>query len=31
MSTEMLEESLLGVGTMFRLERDACFMAKRLR
>ena len=27
----MLEESLLGVGTVLRLERDALSMAKRLR
>ena len=31
MSTELLEVSLLGVGTVLRLERDAWSMVKRLR
>ena len=31
MSTQMLEVSLLGVGTVFRLERDAWSMVKLLR
>ena len=31
MSAQMLEVSLLGVGTVLRLERDAWSMVKRLR
>ena len=31
MSTSLLEVSLLGVGTVLRLERDAWSMVKRLR
>ena len=31
MSTSLLEVSLLGVGTMLRLERDAWSIVKRLR
>ena len=31
LSTSMLEVSLLGVGTVLRLERDAWSMVKRLR
>ena len=31
MSTELLEVSLVGVGTVLRLERDAWSMVKRLR